>query len=160
VALNNHNASAHFSLGIAYSNLDMLDLGIKHFLIASKLQPKNQDILLSLAGAYQALGKRNYAASYVNRALAVDPIFAEVLEKTAATYYEKGLLNSAISSYRKLTYVEYTQARPHYILGFLYYIKGNPAVAKTELQRGLNLDSSLAISQVAKYLVSEINQKK
>lgn len=160
VALNNHNAQAHFSLGIAYSNLDMLDLGIKHFIIASRLQPKNQDILLSLAGAYQALGKRDYAANYVGRALAVDPIFAEVLEKEAAVYYDKGLINSAISSYRKLTHVEYTQARPHYILGFLYYIKGIPYVAKKELQQALNLDASLEISPVAKYIISEINQKK
>lgn len=158
VRLNPRDGHAYYSLGIAYMDLDMVRNAADAFLRAARLLPKNQEIFFSLSAAYMTLGDRERAFYFMKRALAMESEYVQKLMAQAADLYGRGFLDAAITAYKRVLSVNPRLAKPHYAIGFLYYLKGLNQRALHFLERGLDLDPTLPPADVASFLVESIRQ--
>ncbi len=140
-----------------------------------KTDPKNYDVLLSMARSYQDWGTELIQLSqkmggsdlplflksvgYYKQALAVKPGDPAVATDMAIAQFYSGDAPGAIATAEGVIKKDPKFAPAHFNLGIFYGQTGDNARAVSELQTSLSLDPKGASAQSAKQLIAEFQQK-
>jgi TolB-like protein/cytochrome c-type biogenesis protein CcmH/NrfG len=137
VALEPNLPDAHLALGRVFTWIDHNSTTAEsEFELALKFNPHSADALMQLSSVARARGEQEKRLALAQRALALDPLNTNVLAMNGQMNYEAGKFEQAESSLRKLREVS---PRDQYVaqnLGAVLMMRGNPAAALAEFERG------------------------
>ncbi len=130
--INDHDAEAHYQLGLIYEQRKQNAEAMKHYNRAVEIDPKEPDANFQLGVFARNDGKLQDALNHFGIALAFDEKFrqSEVWREIGATYLAAGMLDEAESALKK--YCERRQYDPEglYHYAELLSKKGEPERAK------------------------------
>ncbi len=103
------------------------------------INENHYDAHLKLFEIYEELGKTSEAASILERAIAIYPFDPDAHRKLAALYEKLGRKDDVIVERKALLALTTDRAQGLYDLALAYYDAGDPASAKRELLRALEI---------------------
>jgi len=137
VALEPNLPDAHVALGRVFTWIDHnTTMAESEFELALKLNARSADALMQLSSVARARGQPEKRLALAQRALALDPLNTNVLAMNGQMNYEAGKFEQAEALLRKLQEVS---PRDQYVaqnLGAVMLMRGNPAAALAEFERG------------------------
>jgi tetratricopeptide (TPR) repeat protein len=137
-------ANSHFAIGIDHLDNGRYALGIREFLIAESLDPRNARIQVGLAEAYMHKGKAEEAEAHLLRALDVYPEFHDARLSLSALYLMTGREPQAAVQSRMLvddpTFPATWRALTN--LGLAEFAQGNHAEARKHLELAIEYNRS------------------
>jgi len=129
-------ARSHFEIGIDHLDNGRYAMGIREFLVAESLDPRNARIQVGLAEAYMHKGKVEEAEAHLLRALDVYPEFHDARLSLSALYLMTGREPQAAAQCRMLvadpTFPATWRALSN--LGLAEFAQGNHAEARKHLE--------------------------
>ncbi|MCZ6701547.1 MAG: tetratricopeptide repeat protein [Ignavibacteria bacterium] len=96
--------------------------------------------------SYIAKGQYNQAISDFNRALEINPKYAEAYNERGVVYDDKGQYDLAISDYTKAIEINPKLAEVYNNRAFAYYAKGQHDLAISDFNRALEINPKFAIA--------------
>lgn len=148
-------------LGVAWLNLGAvaeragdLNKALSHYQTGLKYDPTNEQLVVGVIGALRRLGRRDEAISEAKKALSKNANNVDAYNNLGLVYVDQGNYDLALFIYQKaLTIKEPSlgldaeqNAALHCNLGKVYLLRNEPAVARKELERSLELDPTLVPS--------------
>jgi tetratricopeptide (TPR) repeat protein len=137
-------AKSHFEIGIDHLDNGRYARGIREFLIAESLDPKNARIQVALAEAYILKGKGEDAEAHLLRALEVYPQYHDARLSLSALYLTTGRESEAATQARILvddsTFPATWRALTN--LGLAELAQGNQAEARQHLELAVEYNRS------------------
>ncbi len=97
---------AFMEIGWIYFDADRYHNALAGFLIASDLQPKNVDAIISAGLAYEALSFTDYALGQFSKALKIDPNHSGAKLKKAQVLAKHSIYNEALKLLREIEEAE------------------------------------------------------
>lgn len=123
-----------FYSGLAYLNLNQLDLALAEYKKASDLHPNNLQVNNNLANSYTLKGELDSALIYYQRAIAVSPFYKEGILNLASTYYNNGQAEEAYAVLREKA-AEFDQDRELYERYVITVVRSLAAEGTNKLDR-------------------------
>ena len=124
---NTNKATAHFKLGVSYLNENNVQPAFIEFRKAYELNPEDKEVLNAI-GIIYLLKFEDYpkAIDFFQKALSVDPDFAEAHNNLGFAYEKSKKFNEAIESYKKAlaNLIYRSPEKPYYNLAKVYYRLG------------------------------------
>jgi len=134
------DVDAQFSIGMAYSSIDSLEVAREHLSRASELEPERQDILFNLASTYEKLHRYDDAEHTLIDLYRLAPDDPAVCNFYG---YLLSVMNKDLDHAETLVKhaLEKEPDNAYYIdsLGWVYYQRGDYAKAVTELERAVHI---------------------
>jgi tetratricopeptide (TPR) repeat protein len=139
--LDPRNVAAVGCLGKAYMELGDWRQAEKAIKTRLKLKKSPQHYIF-LAHILSELRRFDEAIKACNRAIAIDPTFAEAYLNLGLAYRHKKQVKGAIQAFEKAIEFDGTYALAFRELGLTYYVAGKLELAKKALRTGLALDAN------------------
>jgi predicted O-linked N-acetylglucosamine transferase (SPINDLY family) len=122
---------AHNNLGNALRSTGRLDEAVSSYRQAQAINPDNKE------------AEADEAIEFFNRALSIDPLFAEVHYCLGRAFLVKGRAEEAATAFNKAINIKPLYADPHISLGDLYRTQDNLENAATHYQKALDIKPAL-----------------
>lgn len=142
VQLSPRHAGAHLALGRSALAHRHYQPALEHLETVIRMEPRNAAALELLSIAHRYLGSLPEAERYARAAQAVDPGSARTWLTLAQALQEQATpaaLAEAEQAYREALKREPKLSEAHHQLGKIRFVKGEYALAASELQRAINL---------------------
>jgi len=124
VKISPNNATAHYLLGAAYSDLSCYEDAIKAHKKAIRIDPHDADIHESLGDAYFNLGEYEQAIEAYKNAIRIDPDYTDASENIGNAYYNLEKYEQAIEAYKEAIRIDPNDEDIHESLGDAYFNLG------------------------------------
>jgi tetratricopeptide (TPR) repeat protein len=125
VKKNSHSARAFNSLGLAFQARGLLDKAIRHYQIATQIDPSYEKAHNNLGNAYQSQGLMDRAIQHLQRAVTINPYYAKAHNNLGVAYKSQGLMNKAIRHLQIAIEINPRYPEAFNNLGNVYYRMGN-----------------------------------
>lgn len=148
---------AYNNLGVALMELGQKDAGERAFAKAVELNASFPRALVNLAKVQLQRKDYKHAEDYLQKALATDPLNAQVYFLLAQVHFFNAQYDAAIADVKKmhaLTHAEYAMA--HYLAAKAYQEQGKAAEARAELETFLSEDPKDPNAGAARKLMQEL----
>jgi tetratricopeptide (TPR) repeat protein len=142
VAMARDDPDAHFTLGLAWSELDV-DAAIESFHRALALQPRHALARYNLALVLKRADRLAEAAAELRRVIEIEPR-AEAHYTLGVVYWHQGELDRAVAALRAAIDTEPGYADAHHTLGAVLHARRDIEGAAAALRRALALRPDLA----------------
>jgi len=122
-------------LGLAYASAGDYRSSVEAFTKAFKTGSVSDNLLMSIARSYMAMGEYNMALSYLQRCIELSPDSKSIFTARlllAEVYIHSGDNNGAQAQYLKILNESGENAEVRYRLGELFSLMGDPARARAE----------------------------
>ena len=134
------DVDAQFSIGMAYSSIDSLDVAREHLARSAELEPERQDVLFNLASVYEKLHRNDDAEKTLIDLYRLAPDDPQVCNFYG---YLLATMNKDLDHAETLVKhaLEKEPDNAYYIdsLGWVYYQRGDYANAVTQLERAVKI---------------------
>lgn len=137
----------------------LVDPNIATLEALAKQEPTNQEVLLTLANAYEQQGKPNEAIAVYNQLLALRPQDADLLSAIGAQWQKLGNFDQAKSTYLKALAINDKLPSAHYNLGIIYNELGLLNESAEAYKKALALDPANSDSQYGLAITLEKQRK-
>ena len=154
IAINPNCAMAYSRYTYFLAAMGRLSESLKWIKRAQELDPLSPDMNVSLASVLYFAREYDEAIRYCQRALTLEPNFLEALLWLGLSYEQKGMLEEAITQFRKAKDVNADSPEPLELLGHVLAIAGQRDEARKVLSE---LDSSGKQNSVHPYNVALIH---
>jgi tetratricopeptide (TPR) repeat protein len=135
-----NNARQHVNLGVAYSDLGMLDKALEQYLVGIKLDPNYPEAYNNLGNAYNRKGIYDKAVNEYLQAIRMRPDYKEAHNNLGSAYCNMRQYDKAIEEHLTALKINPECEKSHNNLGVAYSFKGMYDKAITEYQRSLEID--------------------
>jgi len=134
------------AMGENYLAAGNIGMALRYFKAAEARRPKDPQLLYEIAIAYNRRGFRDQAKAYLEKALAVQPDYAEASNALGALLAEEGKFEEARRAFEKALNNPYyeTPQLAAYNLGSLFFRMGNYREAQKYYQQALDLSPNYA----------------
>lgn len=122
-------------------------LCIQYFTSAAQLQPKNVNVLYSLAYAKQVFGEEKDAIRIYRKMIEIDNEFHEALFQIGRIYDEQKQLDSALYYYNSATLTNPSYVEAYHNMGLIYEAKGDIEKALENYGKALKNDPEFELSR-------------
>lgn len=131
-------------LGLAYTQLDRVEEGLKHFLTALEKKPTDL-LLLTIAQSYLQLKRTAEAKEFLIRA--VNKTEDPAIERKSRfllgqIYFDQNDIFKAEQEYQEILGLDPQSADAHFYLGEIFQKQGDPVKARSEWRKTLAIDPS------------------
>jgi tetratricopeptide (TPR) repeat protein len=136
---------AHYNLGNAYQDKDLVDQAIESYETAIQLNPaKRIATYYNLAVAYSSKGMVDKAIQYYRNVINIKSDHYKAHANLGIAYKAKGLTEKAIRHYKAAIRVKPDEAKLYYNLGNAYMSLGDYHEAVSQYNKAVNLAPSFA----------------
>lgn len=104
--------------------------------------PRDADLYIGLAAAYEGAGRTGEAEASYRRAVVIDPSYSEAHTSLASFLFKRGMVAEVVVALRRATQLAPTSARVWSNLGGALQMAGDNAGAAAAFQRSLQLEPS------------------
>jgi tetratricopeptide (TPR) repeat protein len=149
------NPNVHFMAGMACLELHQTQPAVNHLRQATSLAPERVDIAVQFAKALFNAQMNRDAKIAADRALALTPHDAQMLDTLGVIYSQIGVYDSAIAAFRAALAIAPGHAPLHYNLSTALVASGDLEAAEIAIEKSISLDpgyarAHLALSQLGK----------
>jgi len=127
------------NLAFIYRDLGTLELSLKEFEEATKLEPQNATFYLEMGKNQLTLRNLEEAKKNFEKAIEIEPNFAQAILQKALTLELEQNLDGGISELEEFLSKNPNFSEGYFHLGRMYYLKGNYSKAKENLDKALVL---------------------
>jgi len=142
------NPNAEVGIGFALSNLGLLDEALEHYLRAASWRVDAQ-LLNKIGTVLSQQQKLDEAAAFLQRALDLDPNFAEAEANLGMVLELQRRLDEAADHYRRAIELNPLFAWPHFKLGNLLLKEGQIDQAISHFEQAIVLDPTSPAAQTS-----------
>ena len=150
------NESILYNLGMAYSDLGVLDRAIKYLKKLSVLYPKNVNGRVALGVAYMRHGEVEAARTELSQAVKLDPANPWALRNLGGCLAELGRHQEAVIHLRKSAELNPTDGRAWYGLGQVLEALENYQDANAAYRKVIDLDEYSDVAEMARERMNQI----
>ncbi|MEJ5301165.1 MAG: tetratricopeptide repeat protein [Thermodesulforhabdaceae bacterium] len=138
------------AMGQNYLAAGNIGMALRYLKAAEARRPKDPQLLYEIALAYQRRGFRDQTKEYLQKALAVQPDYAEASNALGAILAEEGRFEEARKAFEKALNNPYyeTPQLAAYNLGSLFYRMGKYEEAKKYYQQAIELSPNYAAAHL------------
>src|SRR5215216_2861187 len=136
-------AHAHYFLGQIYERLDRMEVAIKEYREAVKLNPAYAPARTNLGVAYQQQGQLEMAIPQYREVLKLNPD-SVAHANLACALAEQGKIEPALVAYREAIRLSPNDAELHFALGGVLETKGRMDLALKEYETAIAVDEAFA----------------
>jgi len=149
-----NNARGHYSLGLAYQNLEHTDFlflndAIREYEAAIALNPNYARAHNALGNLYKDLGRVDEQIQEYKIALTINPDFAEAHFNLGNLYKDLGRVDEQIQEYKIALTINPDFAEAHYNLGVAYVEQGRLSEAIHEFEQALQIKPDYDLARQA-----------
>ena len=137
------NATAHNNMGYAYQKEGNVEMAIKEFMLAIRLQPDLFDAYNNVGGVYHRLGRLQEAADTFKDLLDKNPNFFKAYNNLGLIFHEMGKAAEAQAAFQKAIEINPVYAVAYYNLSLLYDKTGRENEAQAAYRKAIELDPAL-----------------
>lgn len=142
VAIQPHNADAQHLLGIIHAKNRQVNLAIRCFEAAIKIDPQQAIFHNNISNAYKLIGNLRLAILHLHEALRLSPNNAESYNNLGSLYYTQGNISQAIQQFEKTIRLNPNSWEAHYNLGNCFIKTDKVLQAIEQYNSVLQLQSS------------------
>jgi TolB-like protein/Flp pilus assembly protein TadD len=143
-------AGAHANLAEVYRAYDWnWEAADREILLARGLAPNDPDVLFIAAVQAQTLGRWDNALEFVNKSLALDPLYAPGYMILNFVQLGRGRLEEAEAAIRRTIEINPTFTHGHYFLGIVLLARGESQLASAEMAKDTQEPNRLGGSAMA-----------
>ena len=118
--------------------------------VGTAVEHDERGIVFALAGLYEQ------AITEFNKAIELDPEYAEAYNNRGNAYWNKGNFDRAIADYDKAIELDPEYAEAYSNRGFVYYLKGELTKAISDLEKCLELSDDPRVIAKAQQLLDQL----
>ena len=145
VHLNDQLAGPYDSLGRLHTELAHYDLALQEFQKALTINPRDPDVLIGMAGAYEHMSRVADAEATYKKAIALRPDYWDSYNSLGAFYDRQGKFTEAVAQYKKVIELTPDNATAYSNLGAEYMSIGDAAsnrLAEAALKKSIQIAPS------------------
>lgn len=159
IGANPEDVGTYGGMAFAYYQMQAYYPGIETYKKAISIAPDNTGLYNMLGYCYIGVEAYDDAIATFQRLIDVSPEDPNSYDSMGEAHYLKGDSTAAIQFYRQSLAVDSTFTNPYYMLGEIYHGLNDNAMAKTYLERYLELDPDGFRAQGAQGLLTQINEE-
>lgn len=138
------NPELYCTAGEAAVALGKLDLGLKFFSVASKIDSQSAEIKYNIGSIYQQLGTLDKAVECWEQVIEISPNFYDAHRNLGLAYSVSGKTDLAIARFESAIQVSPRSAQAHYNLGLAYRESGRKELAISQCRKAIGFEPSYA----------------